>query len=312
MPQCYRPIWVREQRPDRRRHAQNANKKLDGILWACIDIVLVQSLWFLHTMPANIKEKIKHLLQKVYFLYARDLDVSAGDGPIVVIAPHADDETLGCGATIARLRATGRRVRITIVTDGAASVSANSVEANSIVDLRHKEAVRAAEILGVARKDVIFLNIPDGNAAAHADEIVSALAGIIRESAPAHIFSPYGHDLHPDHRAVAAAVNRLRRNGVIVCPVYEYPVWFWPRIAFLHLLFPFRLARLRRIATDGFLARKRQAIEGYRSQYDGLNRANGNFVFPPGFVELFLTPHEIFFEQKPDHPASKTVAPRES
>jgi LmbE family N-acetylglucosaminyl deacetylase len=237
-------------------------------------------------------------LQHFFFCCARDLNVADAPGPTLVIAPHPDDETLGCGATIARLCAAGKKVHIAIVMDGAAAGHSVIITPEQLAIRRRAEALDATAVLGVPGEDVVFLAFPDGAATAHGGGIETALGEQTRAVAPGQIFSPYGVDGHPDHRAVAAAVDRLHRSGVINCPVYEYPVWFWPSGALGHLLQPWKLMRLRRAAAGSYLVSKKKAIAAHRSQHKALTDEVGWFTFGPGFLKRFLIPYELFFEKQ--------------
>ncbi|HYC62641.1 MAG TPA: PIG-L family deacetylase, partial [Thermoanaerobaculia bacterium] len=69
---------------------------------------------------------------------------------LLVLAPHPDDEVIGCGGVVAQHLREGRAVRIVIATDGAEAGDASS---------REEESRRALSLLGDA--DLHFLRIPD-------------------------------------------------------------------------------------------------------------------------------------------------------
>jgi LmbE family N-acetylglucosaminyl deacetylase len=239
----------------------------------------------------------KALLQRFFLACARDLDIGKGSGPSLVIAPHPDDETLGCGATIAQLRSRGQQVIVVIVTDGAACGRSAILGPKEIAAIRRTETQNAMKALGVLPEDVIFLQFPDSQAGERVTEIEAALGEHISRIAPCQIFSPYGVDSHVDHRGVATAIERLCHKGLISCPLYEYPIWFWTYGALSHLVQPHKLMRLRRVPTQGFLAPKKIAIAAHQSQNQALTGEAGWFTFPEGFLPLFLLPFEPFFEK---------------
>ena len=72
---------------------------------------------------------------------------------LVVIAPHPDDETLGCGGTIARFAASGTEVSVLVV-----SGHLPPLYDQRAFETTHREALAAFEIMGVARSE--FLKIP--------------------------------------------------------------------------------------------------------------------------------------------------------
>lgn len=82
---------------------------------------------------------------------------------ILVVAPHPDDETLGCGGAIALLRQLDLDVKVLVVSDGTQS-HPNSLAYPPVAlkQLRQRESLTALNILGVAPEAVTFLNLPDG------------------------------------------------------------------------------------------------------------------------------------------------------
>jgi LmbE family N-acetylglucosaminyl deacetylase len=239
----------------------------------------------------------KSLLHNFFMACGRDLDLAARPGPVQVIAPHPDDESLGCGATIARLRSLGQRVRIIIVTDGSACGSSTVLAPQDIAAIRRRESLDAAKALGVTPEDVAFLDFPDNGTRDRASAVEAALDEEIRMTAPRLIFSPYGVDAHPDHQVTAAAIDRLHKKGVILCSVFEYPVWFWTPPPIGHLLQPRKLMRLRRVPTAGFLDAKKAAVAAHRSQHVALTNEPGWFILSDRFLEHFFLRFEIFFEK---------------
>ena len=117
---------------------------------------------------------------------------------LLVLAPHPDDEVIGCGGLIARHLLAGRQVRVVVVTDGA--------EAGDPA-MREEESRRALAHLG----DVVpeFLRFRDR----HLDEERDALSGRIRELLsefkPDLIAVPSPVEIHPDHFALARAFCEL-------------------------------------------------------------------------------------------------------
>ena len=123
---------------------------------------------------------------------------------VLVLAPHADDETFGCGGTIARLTDAGVRVVVAVVTDGARGDPENYC-GGDVVRVRREEALAAANILGVAQ--TLFLDFPDGELQAD-DALAAALLGLLEELHPTWVLAPDENDAHRDHVAVALAAQR--------------------------------------------------------------------------------------------------------
>lgn len=242
---------------------------------------------------------------------ARDVTAQAEGRSCVVIAPHADDETLGCGATIARKRAAGRRVRVVVVTDGRRSHDSAAIDASRLVEMRRAEAVAACGVLGVPAEDVVLLGVEDQAVEGEAPAVAERLAAIVAEVSPQEVYSPSPLDRNVDHRAIGRIVRDLARGGRIACPVMEYPVWFWtlrtwvgdgpltarmiPSLA----MAPLRaaaVARVRMVRTEGFLETKRAALAKHRSQVENLTGEPGWGVLEAGFLRSFFRGYELFFE----------------
>ena len=113
-------------------------------------------------------------LQKRFLTLAKDITSALPDGPILIIAPHPDDETLGCGGITALLKARGQAVRIIIVTDGSgASIPEPRPDLASV---RRKESIQAARVLGIEMEDIVFLSYKDGEALQHISQIANDIA----------------------------------------------------------------------------------------------------------------------------------------
>lgn len=138
---------------------------------------------------------------------------------ILVIAPHPDDEVLGCGGTIKKYTKQGHNVYVCIVTKGYAPEWSAAFLANKL-----KEARVAHKILGV--KKTLYLDLP----AAKLDTIPqkdlnAAILGIINLLRPEIIFVPHFGDLHKDHRliheATLVASRPITKNPIKQILAYE-------------------------------------------------------------------------------------------
>ncbi|MEM7666583.1 MAG: PIG-L deacetylase family protein [Pseudomonadota bacterium] len=139
-------------------------------------------------------------------------------GKTLVIAPHPDDEVLGCGGTIARLADSGQEVHVAIVTRGyEPAFSAEGVE-----QVR-AELAEAHKILGVAQCH--FLDFP----AAALDtlpgaEINAAIGKLVQTISPDTLFLPFLGDVHRDHQLVfnAGLVAARPRDPDVPRRIYAY------------------------------------------------------------------------------------------
>ena len=144
----------------------------------------------------------------------------------IVFSPHQDDETLGCGGTIARKKEAGAEIKIVFMTDGSLSHH-HFITQDKLIDLRQREAIKAAQKLGIGLEDVLFLGYKDGELQQSSTKAIALVSKLLEQSQARAVFIPYVRETHPDHLAtnqiVLAAVNKYARNLI----VYEYPVWYW-------------------------------------------------------------------------------------
>jgi len=142
--------------------------------------------------------------------YPQLRDPRALGGRILVLAPHPDDEVLGCGGVLAACAATAA-VRVWIASDGAAGLP--GPERARQAELRAEESRRAAALLGVS--DLRFAGLPDGRLGAEwtlTERIVQA----IEDFDPQLVLAPSPLEHHPDHAALASAACAAlaRRPGL--------------------------------------------------------------------------------------------------
>jgi len=126
----------------------------------------------------------------------------------LVVAPHPDDEILGCGGTMAAIVAGGGEVHVLIVTRGQRP-RFDVLQAERV----HREAELAHRQLGVTETHFLGLPAAELDRVPHAD-LNSAIAGIVSDVAPDTLFVPFVGDLHMDHRLVfEAAMVAARPRG---------------------------------------------------------------------------------------------------
>ena len=120
------------------------------------------------------------------------------DGPWLVFAPHADDETFGMGGTLYKAGEQGIETHVVVLTDGALGG-----EAPDLVEIRRAEAKRAVEILGVT--SLQCWTEPD-RGLSRTPELVARIADLIKQIQPLNVFFPGPLELHPDHRTTTLLV----------------------------------------------------------------------------------------------------------
>ena len=212
-------------------------------------------------------------------------------GGLVVVAPHPDDETLGLGAMIAQLAASGVAVQVVSVSDGGASdPGATASDRTRLETTRRHELRRATGVLGVPAP--ISLGLPDGQLGEHQDRLAELLVEILEDAGPqTWCAATWRGDGHPDHEAVGnAAAAACERTGVALL---EYPIWMWHWAGPADAAVPWD--RAHSVPASGrALDRKRLAAQCFRSQL----KPGGAHSAPvlPGFVlQRLLAVGEVVF-----------------
>ncbi|MCL4836668.1 MAG: PIG-L family deacetylase [Thermoanaerobaculia bacterium] len=124
----------------------------------------------------------------------------------LVIAPHPDDEVLGCGGLVAGLAAAGTSVRVVFLSDGGGGEEPIE-DRPAYAAARRGEAREAAERLGIA--EVEHLDLPDGRLEQSLPELVEALQQRLSVRPPDLLLVPSPAERSADHRAAFAALHRL-------------------------------------------------------------------------------------------------------
>jgi LmbE family N-acetylglucosaminyl deacetylase len=124
----------------------------------------------------------------------------------LVLAPHFDDEVLGCGGLLAQLTAAGAVVRLLFLTDGGGGREAVADRA-AYRERRRQEALAAAAVLGVAGCD--YLDLPDGALDQHLEEAATGIRRALLSQRPELLLCPSPLEVTADHRAAFAALHRL-------------------------------------------------------------------------------------------------------
>ena len=183
---------------------------------------------------------------------AGDILRRVGDRRLVVIAPHPDDETLGCGGLIAHAVRHGIKVAVIVLTDGDAShPGSERWSPTALGQLRIGELKRALARLGASHAPLRRLGWGDGQVANQgrvrrlSSCLTSLRAGVVLVTSDA--------DHHSDHQAAFRLTCAATR--CLGLPLIRYAVWS-------------RADDGARVVAR-YRAEKRRAIAAHRSQVGG-------------------------------------------
>ena len=204
-------------------------------------------------------------------------------GPILVIAPHPDDETLAVGGLIAAARQRGVDVTVAAVTDGENAYLERTVEAQELGALRRREQEEALARLGVAKEKIIRFGLPDSGLRSRQAGLAEWLAPLISKAT--NVIAPWPGDFHPDHEACGRAAASVAEQ--VGAPLSFYFFWTWHR-GTPELLDGLDL-RSFALGID-LLDAKLSALDCHQSQ---LVREGGTPILPEAFLEPVRRPFEI-------------------
>ena len=140
---------------------------------------------------------------------------------VLIIAPHMDDEVLGCGGTIVRHVEQGDNITVCVVANRAY----NHKYDPALIDREKISCEKAKEILGYQK--LIYLDLPDEQLDRSQIDIIVPLEEVMKQQTPDLVYLPHRGDLNQDHRAVFESVRVVCRpsahNKPISLRAYEIP-----------------------------------------------------------------------------------------
>jgi N-acetylglucosamine malate deacetylase 1 len=200
---------------------------------------------------------------------------------VLVIAPHPDDEAIGCGGAICLHQDAGDRVTAVFLTSG--ELGLKHLSRDEAWRVREGEAEAAAEVLGIAA--LTFLRLPDWDVGDAVDEAAMALRPVLQRDPPDMVYLPHPGEWHPDHRAALPIVRAALHSSTTAPPTLRtFEVWT-------------PLSEYDQVEDiTPVMRRKLQAVRCYRSQighfrYDravsGLNQYRGSLAARCRYAEVF-------------------------
>jgi len=200
--------------------------------------------------------------------------------PLIVVAPHPDDEILAAGGLIRQWALAGHPVTVLSVTDGENAYP----RWDRLGVIRRRELLKGLRALVHAHVSVRRVGIPDGAVSEHQSRLRNALQNILQPNST--VVAPYEHDGHPDHDATGRVCSEATQGADVA--FVRYPIWAWHR-------YPSSgLADLRwgKYLLNAETQRaKARAIQCFSSQ---IRPPWGEPILPPNVLRYFSRPYEAF------------------
>jgi LmbE family N-acetylglucosaminyl deacetylase len=255
----------------------------------------------------------RRLTRAIMRSLARDETAGSKAHSALVLAPHPDDETLGCGATILRKVAAGTAVTVVVVTDGRHSHCSDKLSPEELAALRRTEMAEAGRRLGLPAGALRWAGFEDGTLTEREDDLAGYLIALLAEVRPQEVYTTCADEPHPDHAALGRAARRAAAGSVHRPRVLEYPVWLWgswplrrgarfrSTMDALGLIAGRRVTKVR---TGEHLAGKLHALQAHDSQLrrPGAVPADQEWpVLPPALLAAASDNVELFLSWHPNH-----------
>ena len=144
-----------------------------------------------------------------FLKYSLPLEEQLPGKKVLVIAPHQDDESIGCGGTLIKHTKAGGRLEIAFCTSGG--------------EKRMYEAKDAAKLLGSRINH--FLQFETRSLYKNTNQLAERFTELFNRVKPEIVFLPFMIDNHQDHVAISRAFVKAYKNRTINCLIYAYSIW---------------------------------------------------------------------------------------
>lgn len=150
--------------------------------------------------------------------------IEVAEGTVLIVAPHPDDEILGCGGLMRQLLQQGYDVHVVVLSGGEGSHrECCGMNEHELKDARRRLCFAANARIGMDESHIHLLDFPDGRIQEDHQE-TARLASLLKELCPHTVFVPHWGEGWPDHVCAAKMVKSMAGQDVTV---YEYCVWLW-------------------------------------------------------------------------------------
>lgn len=220
---------------------------------------------------------------------------------ILIIVAHPDDEVLGCGGTIAKLKSEGHQIYVLIMGEGKTSRDLDTNNKTEELKILNIEILKANKILGV---DEVFIEkLPDNRFdSINILNIVKTIEKYKEKIKPNIIFTHYIKDLNKDHQVLTEAVlvatrplpnesvKKVYSFEILSSTEWNYPLTFSPNV-FIDVTKYFEIKKRAMLEYQSELreyphSRSIEAME-ICGKYWGYRIGN------PGYIESFKLLREI-------------------
>jgi len=241
-----------------------------------------------------------HIQSAPYLNKAR---LGADIGNLLVLAPHPDDESLGCGGLIKLIKNLGKKVYVVFITSGSAShPNSKTHPADVLAKTREAEALKACQNLGLDSENLHFIQQQDGKLVQldtiALEKLSLEIYRIFEHKSINTVAMPWRRDPHPDHIVTHNLGDLILGKLGAEITKMEYPIWLWKNGKPADWPLNAEVKPYRLDITEVFNF-KWNAIKAHRSQLgEIITDDRYGFVLTEELLEPFNSNTEYFFLTK--------------
>jgi LmbE family N-acetylglucosaminyl deacetylase len=237
----------------------------------------------------SIRQTFHHVCLKIF-----TKEMTSNKAPILIVAPHPDDETFGCGGLITQKIKNGSDVYILFLTNGEKSLS--TVPEAELIQMRRTSAINAVKLLGVSENNIHWMDLPDGSAprlgSPEFNTARDSLLNLIQTLQVDEVFATHYLDGWSDHIAAyelsLEALKKLDQH-IDLC---VYWVWAWYYLGITQTV-SLSWNKIFLLPIHSVFDSKQKALQVY---FDAKTPAGDPYMgnLPPMFLKAFEWPYEVY------------------
>jgi N-acetylglucosamine malate deacetylase 1 len=226
----------------------------------------------------------------------------------LIIAPHMDDEVLGCGGALAQL-ADKEGTHVMYATDGSQSpllpTSGRTTTTPDLNAIRKAEAQSALGVLGIPSDNMHFLDLPDGRLSDHAKACGASLTELLKRIEPTYVMTPFRYDRHPDHLTVNRVTTTALQQASPHTTLFEYFVYYrWRLLRRGDVRNYIHPDHLIEIDIGAVAIQKRKALACFKSQVTRFYPWQRRPVLAENLLSEVCQNPELFLKYDPHFPGA--------
>ena len=240
----------------------------------------------------NVRKFRQLILRSIIGLSSKKMNVT--EKKTLILSPHPDDETFGCGGLIIQKIQKGVDVYIVFLTNGEKSLK--TAPKKEIGQIRKMNAIKAVKALGVNECKISWLNYPDGSVPRKGGNnfknIKVELNEIVEKLEIEEIYAPCCFEGWSDHLAAYELAVDIVKESKQHMDLYLYWVWAWYYVGIKQML-SLPWPKMSLLAIKPVYTGKQQALNVY---FDSKTEKGELYMgkLPRVFLNAFEWPYEVY------------------